>query len=235
MMRFEVAGRTEIGEVRANNEDAVLSSERLVSVADGMGGAPGGELASALAVTVVDAAFRGRSIHELEAAVWAANRAIWQRAGSSGELEGMGTTICAAGLTDDATVAIVNVGDSRAYLLHDGTLTQLTHDHSVTGDLIRRGELTEEEALRHPHRGILTRALGVGPDVDLDSAGHPAVEGDRILVCSDGLINEVPTDEIEAVVASTADLGATVAGIVELALSAGAHDNVSAVVAQICT
>src|SRR5207245_2249775 len=118
-----------------NNEDAVVTGDQVAAVADGMGGHPGGEVASAVAVALVQAAFTGRSLDELEAGVRAANRAIWDRAGASPALEGMGTTICAAGLTGDGTLAVVNVGDSRAYVLRNDSLTQLTDDHSVTAEL----------------------------------------------------------------------------------------------------
>jgi protein phosphatase len=232
-MKLKTAARTEIGLVRESNEDAVSSSDRLAVVADGMGGHPGGELASAITVGLVEAAFTGQSLGELQASVRAANRAIWDRAATSSELEGMGTTICAAGLTDDGRIAIVNVGDSRAYMLRDGLLTQLTHDHSVTAELVRRGELSEEEAPEHPHRSVLTRALGVAPDVDLDSTTHPTVEGDRILLCSDGLFNEVPADRIESLMMATEDITGAADVLVEMAISRGGRDNVSVVVAQI--
>jgi protein phosphatase len=209
MPKLKAASRTEIGRVRDNNEDAVVSSDRLAVVADGMGGHPGGEVASAVAVSLVQAAYTGRSLDELQAAVRAANRVIWDRAGGNAELEGMGTTICAAGLTDDGSLAVVNVGDSRAYVLRDGSLRQLTHDHSLTAELVLRGELSEREALDHPLRGVLTRALGVGPDVEADSATHRATAGDRLLLCSDGLVNEVPNDEIASVMAATEDVQAT--------------------------
>jgi serine/threonine protein phosphatase PrpC len=145
----------------------------------------------------------------------------------------MGTTICAAGLLDDDTLAVVNVGDSRVYLAHGGTLTQLTNDHSVTAGLVRRGTLTEAQAVRHPHRSVLTRVLGVGPDVELDAAAYPAVAGDRLLACSDGLFNEVPAEDVAAAMASGDDVRAVVDRLVEQALSAGARDNVSVVVAEI--
>ena len=116
----------------------------------------------------MEAAFTGRSLEELEAGVRAANRAVFERAREG--LEGMGTTLCAVGLIESAHVAIVNVGDSRAYLLRDGSLRQLTEDHSVTAELVRRGELTEQEAADHPHRKVLTRVLGAGPTVDVDGA-----------------------------------------------------------------
>jgi len=236
MTKLRTVSRVDIGRVRDNNEDAVVTSERLAAAADGIGGHPGGEVASAVAVAValVQAAFTGRSLDELQAAVRAANRAIWDSAGASTELEGTGTTICAAGLTADGTVAVVNVGDSRAYMLRNDSLTQLTHDHSVTAELVRRGELSERDARDHPHRGVLTRALGVGPDVELDSATHRVVEGDRLLVCSDGLSNEVPNDEIASLMAATEDVQATADTPVELALTRGGRDNVSVVVAQIC-
>ena len=233
MTSLKTAGRTETGHVRANNEDALLTSDHLMVVADGMGGHPGGDLASAVAVALVQAAFTGRSVDELEAAVRAANRAIWDRATANSELEGMGTTICAAGLIGDGRIAVVNVGDSRAYLFHDGSLTQLTRDHSVTADLVRRGELSEEAARHHPHRGVLTRALGVGPDVDLESASHPAAPGERFLLCTDGLVNLVPDDEIATVMAAGGEVAAIADALVELALARGGHDNVSVVVADI--
>ena len=234
MMMLNAASRTDIGLVRDNNEDAAVCGERLAVVADGMGGHPGGEVASAVAVALVQAAYTGRSLDELQAGVRAANRAIWDRAGSDAGLEGMGTTICAAGLTEDGCLAVVNVGDSRAYLLRDGSLRQLTHDHTFTADLVRRGELSEREAVDHPHRNVLIRALGVGPDVELDSATHGATAGDRLLLCSDGLFNEVPDEEITSVMTTTEDVQATADGLVELALSRGGRDNVSAVVAEIC-
>ena len=233
MLKLRTVSHTDVGRVRDNNEDAVVSSDHLAAVADGMGGHPGGAVASAVAVALVQAAFTGRSLDELEAAVRAANRAIWDRAGASAELEGMGTTICAAGLTGDGSLVVVNVGDSRACVLRDGSLGQLTDDHSVTAELVRRGELSEQEALDHPHRGVLTRALGVGPDVEIDSAAQPAVEGDRLLVCTDGLFNEVPNDEIASLMAATEDRKATADALVELALSRGGRDNVSVVVADI--
>jgi serine/threonine protein phosphatase PrpC len=234
-MRFRTVSHTDIGPVRDDNEDAVVSSDHLAAVADGMGGHPGGEIASATAVALMQAAFTGRSLDELQAAARAANRAIWDRAGASAELEGMGTTICAAGLTGDGHLAVVNVGDSRACVFHNGALTQLTDDHSVAAELVRRGELSEQEAFDHPQRGILTRALGVGPDVQLDGAAHRVVAGDRVLVYTDGLSNEVPNDEIAALMAATEDLQATVDALVGLALSRGGRDNVTVVVAEITT
>jgi len=233
MTTLRTVSRTDIGRLRDNNEDAVVSSDRLAAVADGMGGHPGGEVASAVAVALVQAAFTGRSLDELQAGVRAANRAIWDRAGASAELEGMGTTICAAGLTGDGSLAVVNVGDSRVYAFRNESLTRLTEDHSVTAELVRRGELSEQEALDHPHRGVLTRALGVGPEVELDGAAHPVADGDRLLLCTDGLFNEVPDDEIASLMAANEDIQTAADALVELALSRGGRDNVAVVVAEI--
>jgi len=226
------AARTDIGRVRENNEDVALCLDHVVAVADGMGGHAGGEVAAALAIALIDAAFTGQSVDELVAGVRAANRAIAERAHTAG-LEGMGTTICAAGAVAGGLVAVVNVGDSRAYLLRDGELRQLTDDHSLTAELVRRGELTEAEAAEHPHRNVLTRALGVGTTVDVDSALYEVRPGDRLLLCTDGLFNELAADEIAAVLDSTPDAAAVADALVDRAVAHGGHDNVTAVVADI--
>ena len=235
MPKLKVAARTDVGRRRDNNEDVALADDRLAVVADGMGGHQGGEVASALAADVVQAAFTGASLDELRAGVRAANRAVWDRARANDELEGMGTTLCTVGLTDDGNLSVVNVGDSRAYLLRDASLSQLTEDHSVTAELVRRGELTEEAARAHPHRGVLTRVLGVSPDVDPDSIVEPAFNGDRVLLCTDGLFNEVGDDEIRSLRSASQDVDAdaTADALVELALSNGGRDNVSVVVAEV--
>ena len=235
MTRFRTAVRTDIGRVRNRNEDAVLALDSIVAVADGMGGLPGGDVASALAVSLLEGAFTGGSIDELGAAARAANRAILERADANADLEGMGTTLCAIGLTGDDELAIVNVGDSRAYLARDGAVSQLTEDHSVTADLVRRGEITPGEALDHPHRGVLTRVLGGGPTVDVDSSIHPALPGDRLLLCTDGLFNEVPHEEIVAAITSSTAIADLANGLVEEALANGGHDNITVVVAEVCS
>jgi serine/threonine protein phosphatase PrpC len=235
MTTLHAAARTDVGRVRENNEDAVLCLDHLVAIADGMGGHPGGEVASNLALALLEAAFTGESLEELEAAVRAAGRAISDRAAASEELEGMGTTLCAIGSTSDGRLAVVNVGDSRAYLLRDSSLHQLTDDHSWTAELVRRGELTEPEAADHPHRGVLTRALGLGPKVDVDGALHVLDAGDRILLCTDGLVNEVADSEILSLMKGTTDVGSVADALVERALSNGGHDNVGVVVADVRT
>ena len=233
MTTLRSAGRTDIGRLRESNEDVVVRNDRLALVADGMGGHPGGEIASNIAASVVPAIFTGRSGDELEAAVRAANWAIRERATAQPGLEGMGTTICAAGLLADGSLALVNVGDSRAYLWHKGTLSRLTRDHSVTADLVERGELREEEAAQHPHFGVLTRALGVGPDVEVARNSVAINEGDRIVVCSDGLVNEVSDTEIAGALAGGGDVEAVAEGLIDRAIGHGGRDNVSVVIAEV--
>lgn len=225
--------RTNIGRVRDRNEDAALCRGGLVAVADGMGGHPGGEVASALGLALLEAAFTGRSLHELEAGVRAGNRAICGRAGTDAESEGMGTTLCAAGVLSDGNLGVVNVGDSRAYLWRDHSLQPLTEDHSVTAELIRRGELTERDAVDDPRRSILTRALGTGPDVEVDGSVHPALPGDRLLLCTDGLFNEVAEAEISSLLGAAADLGAVADELVQSALANGGRDNVTVALAEV--
>jgi PPM family protein phosphatase len=233
MITMRAAGRSDIGQVRENNEDAIVTSNRLALVADGMGGHPGGEIAASTAAGVVPAVFTGRSVDELEAAVRAANWAIRDRAGAQPGLEGMGTTICAAGLLASGQLAVVSVGDSRAYLWHEGALSRLTKDHSVTAELIERGELQEEDAAQHPYYGILTRALGVAPDVEIDRLTVAVEKGDRVLLCSDGLFNELSDDEIANAVENARDLSAIVDTLIERANAQGGRDNISIVVAEV--
>jgi serine/threonine protein phosphatase PrpC len=233
MTTLRTAGRTDIGQMRENNEDVIMSSDRLALVADGMGGHPGGEIAANLAAGVIPAVFTGQSEDELEAAVRAANWAIRDRAIGQSGLEGMGTTICAAGLLASGQLALVNVGDSRAYLWHEGALSRLTKDHSVTADLIERGELREEEAAQHLYYGVLTRALGVAPDVEIDRRTIAVEMGDRVLLCSDGLFNELSSDEIARAVKEAKEPAAIVDALIERANAEGGRDNISVVVAEV--
>jgi PPM family protein phosphatase len=231
-MTLSTAGRTATGVVRENNQDAIVAGDRLAVVADGMGGHPGGDIAARVATEVVQAAFTGRSPEELEAAVRAANWVIWDRAAYDPTLSGMGTTMCALGLLRDGSIALVNVGDSRAYRWRAGTLHQLTDDHSVTAEMVRRGELLAEEAPGHPYHGVLTRALGVAAEVEIDTTTLAVEAGDRFVMCTDGLFNELSTSEISGVVGSGRTLRAVASDLVELAVAAGGNDNVSVVVAE---
>jgi protein phosphatase len=233
MTTLRSVGRTDIGRRRAHNEDVIVSSDRLVLVADGMGGHPGGAIAARVAADVIPAVFTGRSVDELEAAVRAANWSIRDRAVGRSGLAGMGTTICAAGLLDNGSLALVNVGDSRGYLWHQGVLTRLTDDHSVTGELIRCGELSEAAAPQHPMYGVLTRALGVGADVEIDHRAVAVEDGDRILLCSDGLFNELSAAEIANAFAGGGDGATIVDDLIDRAVARGGRDNVAIVVAEL--
>ncbi len=224
---------SDVGRVRERNEDRAVGTDRLLAVADGMGGPPGGDIAASTAVAVVEAAFAGRSLDELAAGVRASNTVVFERARDDRRLEGMGTTLSAVGLTDCGELAVVNVGDSRAYRLRDGSLEQLTTDHSLTAELVRQGRLRADEAVDHPDRAILTRALGVGPGVDVDREVHPVTAGDRLLLCSDGLWSEVTDDELRTSIESDRDLDSVARAVVDHALAAGGRDNITVVVAEV--
>ena len=229
------AGRTDAGRVRRRNEDAFVLDPPLFAVADGMGGAQAGEVASRLAA----AAFR--EYHEadrlepaerVEAIIKEANRRIYERARTDSEASGMGTTVTAAILTN-GRVSIGHVGDSRAYRVRDGELEQLTEDHSLVADLMRSGRLTPEEADAHPQRSVITRALGTDPDVDVDMVSIDVEEGDLFLLCSDGLTTMVPEDDILRIVQEAGTLDDIARTLVRAANSGGGEDNVTVVLFQV--
>lgn len=231
------AGVTDTGNVRAVNQDWLLTEGDLAAVADGMGGRSGGEVASRLAVDALREAFAADpTAPGLVEAVRRANAAVWAHAEAHPDLTGMGTTIAAVARVSDGGddhLAVVNVGDSRAYLLQDGQLSRLTADHSLVADLVRAGALSEDEARTHPERHVLTLAVGVGPDVEPHAVEAVPAPGDRLLLCSDGLFNELPDDEITAVLAAVADPAEAAARLVERANEAGGHDNITAVVLDV--
>ncbi len=228
---------THVGHVRSVNEDFALEGDALFAVADGMGGHAGGEVAARTAISSLERRFaQDSSANGLLEAVHAANRAVWERGRSDSSLRGMGTTLTAVALvsTDDGDrLAVANVGDSRAYRLHNGRLGQLTVDHSVAEDLVSRGELSEEEAAVHPQRHILTRALGVDPDVVVDTWMIVPEQGDRFLLCSDGLSNDVPPDDMSRALAAAHDPKDAAETLVRIANEAGGNDNVTAVVLDV--
>jgi serine/threonine protein phosphatase PrpC len=228
---------THVGRVRPVNEDALLEMATLFAVADGMGGHVGGAVASQVAIEALAAAFaNSRSPDGLLAAVQAANRAVYERSVADAGLRGMGTTLIAAALVDTPAgerIMVVNVGDSRGYVLHAGSLEQLTTDHSVAEEMVARGELTEAEAATHPHRHILTRALGIGDDVEVDTVMRVPEEGDRYLLCSDGLTNELDEAAIEAVLRSHPEPSEAARVLVERANDAGGADNITVVVVDV--
>jgi protein phosphatase len=231
----ETAAVSDPGRTRRRNEDAYALEPPLFAVADGMGGAQAGEVASRLAV----AAFRDfHAADELEpearvaAIVAEANRRIHERAVSDVTVSGMGTTITAA-LLDRDTIVVGHVGDSRAYLLREGTLEQLTEDHSLVADLLRSGQLTPEEAETHPQRSVITRALGTDPDVDVDTFTIQAAAGDLLLLCSDGLTTMLGDDEIAAAVQEQGKLKASAKALVRAANRRGGEDNITVVLVRL--
>jgi len=235
---------TDVGRVRGSNQDQLLEEPRLFAVADGMGGHAGGEVAARLAVDALRSTFTLEpTLEGLRRAVDQANVAVWRQSQIQSDLRGMGTTLTAAALVADSggsagphtrdVVAIANVGDSRTYLYSSGRLTQVTADHSLAEEKVRLGELTEAEAAVHPHRHILTRALGISPEVDVDLWELRLDPGDRILLCSDGLTNEVGTDEIARVLGSESDPDVAAQALVHSANEHGGNDNITVVVVDV--
>lgn len=231
-LRLLVATRTDVGRVRPGNEDAFLVTDdaRLVAVADGMGGHQAGEVASATAIaSLLEEVEQGESIGD---AVSAANTAVVSRAADDLALRGMGTTLTAAVL-DGANLVIGHVGDSRCYLLRDGSLRQVTTDHSVVAELVAAGEITEAEALVDPRRAMITRALGIDPSVEVDVLELAIAPGDRLLLCSDGLTTMVRDPAIAEILASEDDRQRAADELVEAANLAGGADNITVLVVDV--
>jgi serine/threonine protein phosphatase PrpC len=235
--RLRFGSATDVGRVRQNNEDDLLVAEPLFAVADGMGGHAAGEVASGIAVQVLAERFGAdHSADGLAEAVRAANHAVWERAQAEAGHRGMGTTLTAIALVedgDDDVLAVANVGDSRAYRLHAGRLEQLTEDHSVVGELLRSGRLSIEDAEVHPQRHVLTRVLGVDPTVEVDCFRVVPHRGDRFLLASDGLCNEVDDTTIAATLRRVANPDEAAQTLVELAKSSGGSDNITVVVVDV--
>jgi PPM family protein phosphatase len=229
------AGVTDTGRRRRRNEDSYVCEPPLFAVADGMGGAQAGEVASRLAAAVLqevngDQLSRG-AIAEL---IQEANRRVFQRSNEDAAASGMGTTLTVALVESSDTVAIGHVGDSRAYRVRDGRLEQLTEDHSLVGEMMRSGRLSAEEAETHPQRSVITRALGTEPDVDVDTFTVETQPGDVFLLCSDGLTTMVPDREILSLLdASGGDLERAARRLVEAANRSGGEDNITVVVFEI--
>ncbi len=237
-MFLEPFGLTDAGKVRRNNEDALLlgegKDETLFAVADGIGGFEAGEVASSIAVRVLEDLEPGAPF---EAAIQEANRQILAVGRGDEKLSGMGTTLVAVrfGGTQERPVAeIAHVGDSRAYLLRGGDLRPLTEDHSLVAELVRSGDLTRDQAAEHPQRNLITRALGAEEEVDVDTAVLPVEAGDRILLCSDGLSDMVPEAQISGILADSPDDPESPARrLLSAALAAGGTDNVTVVVVDV--
>ena len=224
-------GSTDTGRKRRRNEDAFVCEPPLFAVADGMGGAQAGEVASGLAAAALrESGANGGGEQRVAQLIQEANRRVHDRAISDAAASGMGTTITAALVEPDGRVAFGHVGDSRAYLLRDGHLDQLTDDHSLVAELVRRGELSPQEAEVHPQRSVITRALGTDPDVDVDTFSVDARPGDVFLICSDGLSSYVDGNEIEEVIARNRfDLESAAKALIQAANRGGGDDNITAV------
>jgi protein phosphatase len=229
------AGVSDTGRRRRRNEDSYVCEPPLFAVADGMGGAQAGEVASRLAAAVLqevngEQLSRG-AIAEL---IQEANRRVFQRSNEDAAASGMGTTLTVALVESSDTVAIGHVGDSRAYRVRDGRLEQLTEDHSLVGEMMRSGKLSAEEAEAHPQRSVITRALGTEPDVDVDTFTVETEPGDVFLLCSDGLTTMVPDREILSLLAASGgDLERAARRLVEAANRSGGEDNITVVVFEI--
>jgi protein phosphatase len=228
----EVARLSDTGRVRHHNEDRSLATARLLAVADGMGGAKAGEVAAQVAVDSVARLDDGADADEVQAALERANRAIRRMARDDPDKSGMGTTMTAAMLRD-GRLDVVHVGDSRAYLWRDGALTQVTDDHSVVAELVRRGTITAEEAEHHPHRNVITRALGAEDEVTTDVRSTEVAAGDVVLVCSDGLSSYVSEASIAEVLGGGGALAESARALVARANGAGGVDNVTVVLARV--
>jgi PPM family protein phosphatase len=227
----EHAGSTDVGRQRSSNEDSLVCSPPLFAVADGMGGAKAGEVASGLAVQVLeedDAEVAAPIEAHLVELVREANRRIYELSTDDESRRGMGTTLTAARL-HDGEVSLAHVGDSRAYRMREGALEQLTNDHSLVAELERSGQITAEAAVHHPQRSIITRALGPEPDVEVDTYTVTGKEGDVFLLCSDGLTGMISDEEVESILRGAGGLDEAAKALIRAANQSGGRDNITVV------
>jgi PPM family protein phosphatase len=235
-MRLRFGASTDLGRMRSNNEDSYLSQAPVAAVADGMGGHSAGEVASAIAIEEL-AALRDQgpwesevaATDDLKRAIVRANRRIRETAASDRRLNGMGTTLVAL-LEDGDRVHLANVGDSRAYLLRHGELSQVTVDHSLVQELVDEGRLSQKDAERHPQRSVITRALGIDPEVEFDLFTYKLQAGDRLLLCSDGLSDVVEPSQIRNVLLRVRDPQKAADRLVAVANEGGGPDNITVIV-----
>ncbi|WP_214415655.1 Stp1/IreP family PP2C-type Ser/Thr phosphatase [Sphaerisporangium fuscum] len=230
------AARSDVGLLREGNEDSAYASPRLLAVADGMGGHAHGEVASSVAITAMSSldrdAFGGDLLGAIEAAVRDANRRLHEMVGRDPSLKGMGTTLTAM-LWSGTRVALVHVGDSRAYLLRNGELYQITHDHTLVQSLVDDGRITQEEAASHPQRSILLRALDGSGEVDPDLSLREAQINDRYLLCSDGLSSVVSAETLHHTLTTVDEPESVVRQLIDLANRGGGPDNITCIVADV--
>jgi PPM family protein phosphatase len=237
MSLARAAAVTDTGRRRRRNEDAYVCDPPLFVIADGMGGAQAGEIASHLAATSVQHAERNGPSNEEDVVqlIQDANRSVYERARADESTSGMGTTMTVA-LVDGETVRIGHVGDSRAYLVRDGTIDQLTEDHSLVGELVRSGRLSPEEADTHPHRSVITRVLGTDPEVDVDSFSVETKPGDLFMLCSDGLTSMVDDARILQVLEEhRGDVDGSAQALVDEANTNGGEDNITVILFQMAS
>ena len=248
-LSVKAAGLTDQGKVRTNNEDAVWADPEanLLVVADGMGGHKGGEVASGMAITSIPGNFKqltksqnsgemanssySPETNRLAFCLKMANQMIFEASRRYPQDSGMGTT-CTAALIHDGRVSIAHVGDTRCYLIRRGTIEQLTQDHSLAMDQLRRGLISKEEAA-HVNQNILTRSLGTEPDVKVDMDEHPLFPGDVLLLCSDGVNKELTDEQVLQVVMETPDPRQVAQRVIDKANASGGQDNISVAVARI--
>jgi len=250
-LELHAAGQTDVGRVRANNEDAfcLLPEHGLLAVADGMGGHASGEVASKMSMDLIRGYFadagtgpppqvgaydedRSELTNRLGSAVRLANMAVFEASGSNAQWQGMGTTVVAA-LIRKNKLSIAHVGDSRLYLIRYGNIEQLTDDHSVVAEQVKRDLITREEANRSEIKNILTRALGTEAEVEVDLEEMTLLADDVLVLCTDGLSNMVSDDDILTVVLSTGDPALACQTLVKLANENGGRDNITVVVAYL--
>jgi PPM family protein phosphatase len=230
-----VGAVTDPGRKRRRNEDAYVVEPPLFAIADGMGGAQAGEIASRLATAALREGGGVETWGEQRIVdlIQEANRRVYDRSSTDPNTSGMGTTITVA-LVEDGSVAFGHVGDSRAYLIRDASMEQLTEDHSLVNELLKTGRLSREEAEVHPQRSVITRALGTDPDVDVDTFSVPARTGDLFLLCSDGLTDMVSEHSILSVVERNRnDIEAALRALVKAANRGGGQDNITVVAFEI--
>ena len=239
-MRLSSFAGTDVGRTRSGNEDSYFCGRTVFAVADGLGGHQGGEVASAAAVEPLAAldgrefATPGEAAEALAGAIAEANTAILNQAAGNPSLWGMGTTVTAAAVAGDEHLQLAHVGDSRAYLLRDGSFDQLTTDHTVVGELVRRGRLTPAQAAIHPERSILTRAVGLDPRIPVDTPDPVDLRpGDQILLCSDGLTEAVPDPDSAEILSNEPDGHAAVGSLIDTANNNGGPDNITVVLLRI--
>ena len=225
---------TDTGRRRRRNEDAYVCEPPLFAIADGMGGAQAGEVASRLAAAALkESRADAGGEHRIYDLIQEANRRVYARSSTDPKTSGMGTTITVA-LVENGNVAFGHVGDSRAYLIRDGHMEQVTEDHSLVNELMKSGKLSREEAETHPQRSVITRALGTDPDVDADTFTIEAKVGDVFLLCSDGLTDMVDSETIGPAIAdSRKDLSSAANELVAIANRNGGRDNISVVLVRV--